>query len=456
MPVSVVVLAAGHGKRMNSALPKVLQPLAGRPLLEHVLRAARAMEPAAIHVVYGSGGDQVRAAFAGQTDLKWALQAEQLGTGHAVAQALPEIPDEHDVLVLCSDVPLIGASTLQRIAGDAAGGKLALLTAKVDDATGYGRVLRNARGDVTRIVEHKDATADERAVREVNTGLMALRARTLRGYLGRLTNKNAQGEYYLTDVIGMAFADGVEVRGIVAESAAESIGINDRAELAAAEREFQRRAAKDLLARGVTIADPARLDVRGEVVVGRDVFLDVGVVLEGKVVLGDRAHVGPYAVIKDSTLGADTFVHPHCVLDGTAAGDDCEIGPFSRLRPGTVLSGHVKTGNFVEVKNSQVAPHSKINHLSYVGDTTIGTRVNVGAGTITCNYDGANKNRTVIGDNAFIGSGTMLVAPVDVGAGATIGAGSTITKDAPQGELTLERSKQVTVSGWKRPTKKPK
>jgi bifunctional UDP-N-acetylglucosamine pyrophosphorylase/glucosamine-1-phosphate N-acetyltransferase len=285
---------------------------------------------------------------------------------------------------------------------------------------------------------------------------MALRAGALRSYLGRLTNRNAQHEYYLTDVIGMAFADGLDVRGIVADSAAEALGINDRAHLAAAEREFQRRAAADLMARGVTLADPARLDVRGEVTVGRDVFLDVGVVLEGKVVLGDRTRVGPYAVIRNSTLGADTLVHPHCVLDGTAAGDDCEIGPFSRLRPGTVLSGHVKTGNFVEVKNSQVAPHSKINHLTYVGDATIGAHVNVGAGTITCNYDGANKHRTVIGDNAFIGSGVMLVAPVDVGEGATIGAGSTITKDAPRGELTLERAKQVTVSGWKRPTKKPK
>jgi bifunctional UDP-N-acetylglucosamine pyrophosphorylase/glucosamine-1-phosphate N-acetyltransferase len=360
------------------------------------------------------------------------------------------------VLVLCGDVPLMRASTLQRLVADAAGGKLALLTAVVADATGYGRVLRNAGGNVTRIVEHKDASDEERRINEINTGVIALEARALRRYVGRLQNKNAQREYYLTDVIAMAVADGVEVRGSVAESALEALGINDRAQLAVAERTWQRRTAAELMARGATLADPERLEVRGEITVGRDVFIDVGVVLEGKVVLGDRVHVGPYAVIRDSTLGADTLVHPHTVMNGVAAGDDCEIGPFARLRPGAVLSGHVKVGNFVELKNSQVAPHSKINHLSYVGDTSVGEHVNVGAGTITCNYDGANKHRTVIGDNAFIGSGVMLVAPVEIGAGATIGAGSTITKDAPAGELTLERAKQATVAGWQRPKKKPK
>jgi bifunctional UDP-N-acetylglucosamine pyrophosphorylase/glucosamine-1-phosphate N-acetyltransferase len=441
---------------MHSALPKVLQPLAGRPLLEHVIRAARSLDPTAIHVVYGHGGDQVRAAFAAQTDLHWALQAEQLGTGHAVAQAMPAIPDGHLVVVLCGDVPLIEGETLRRLFADTEAGTLALLTARLDDPTGYGRVLRNARGDVTRIVEHKDASEDERRVDEINTGLMAFDAGALRRYLGKLTNKNAQGEYYLTDVIGLAFADGVEIRGILAASAAEVLGINDRAQLAAAERAWQRRQAADLMARGVTLADPERLDVRGDVIVGRDVHIDVGVVLEGKVVLGDRVQIGPYAVIADSTLGADTHVRPYTVMTGVAAGDDCEIGPFARLRPGTVLSGHVKVGNFVEIKNSQVAPHSKVNHLTYLGDASVGADVNVGAGTITCNYDGANKHRTVIGDNAFIGSGVMLVAPVEVGAGATIGAGSTITKDAPVGTLTLERSKQVTIDGWQRPKKKPK
>jgi bifunctional UDP-N-acetylglucosamine pyrophosphorylase/glucosamine-1-phosphate N-acetyltransferase len=441
---------------MHSALPKVLQPLAGRPLLEHVLRTASAIRPAAIHIVYGHGGDEVRAAFADRPELGWVLQAEQLGTGHAVAQALPAIPDDHDVLVLCGDVPLLRGATLERLLGDAKDGRLALLTAILDDPTGYGRILRNARGDVTRIVEHKDASDDERRVREVNTGLMVLQASTLRRYVARLKNDNSQGEYYLTDVIAMAFAEGIEVRGIVAEHAAETLGINDRAQLAAAERVWQRRAADDLMARGVTLADPARLDVRGEVTVGRDVFIDVGVVLEGKVVLGDRTRIEPYAIIKDSTLGADAVVHTHSVVDGAALGDDCEVGPFTRLRPGTVLAGHVKIGNFVEIKNSQIGPHSRANHLSYVGDSTVGVDVNVGAGTITCNYDGANKHRTVIGDNVFIGSGTMLVAPLEIGAGATIGAGSTITKGAPAGELTLERSKQVTVTGWQRPKKKPK
>jgi bifunctional UDP-N-acetylglucosamine pyrophosphorylase/glucosamine-1-phosphate N-acetyltransferase len=455
-PLSVVVLAAGQGKRMNSALPKVLQPLAGRPLLAHVVDTARAMRPAAIHVVYGHGGEDVRAAFAEDADLKWALQAKQLGTGHAVMQALPAIPDDHRVLVLYGDVPLIRPQTLEQLVTDGAAGRLTLLTAKVDDATGYGRVLRNARGDVARIVEHSDATEDERRVNEINTGLMAFEARTLRPYLGSLRNDNTQGEYYLTDVIGMAVADGVVVEGIAAESAAEVLGINDRAQLAAAERALQRRHAAELMERGVTLADPERLDVRGEVVVGRDVFIDVGVVLEGKVVLGDRTRLEAYAVVRNCTLGAGTVVHSHCVLENSAAGDDCEIGPFSRLRPGVVLSGHVKVGNFVEMKNSQIAPHSKVNHLTYVGDATVGTRVNVGAGTITCNYDGANKHKTVIGDNAFIGSGVMLVAPVEIGAGATIGAGSTITKDTPPEELTVARSKQVTIPGWKRPQKKPK
>jgi bifunctional UDP-N-acetylglucosamine pyrophosphorylase/glucosamine-1-phosphate N-acetyltransferase len=456
VPVSVVVLAAGQGKRMHSALPKVLQPLAGRPLLEHVIRAARTIEPAAIHIVYGHGAEQVRAAFAGQPDLKWALQAEQLGTGHAVVQAMPAIPDGHQVIVLCGDVPLIRPETLTRLVAEGAGGKLALLTALVDDATGYGRVLRDARGDVTRVVEHKDASDDERRVKEINTGLIAYEAGPLRRYLGALKNNNAQGEYYLTDVIAMAVADKVKVQGIAVDSWTEVLGINDRAQLATAERAWQRQRAAELMARGVTLADPERLDIRGDVTVGRDVFIDVGVVLQGKVVLGDRAHIGPYAVITDCTLGADTLIHPYTVMNESAVGDECEIGPFARLRPGTVLSGHVKVGNFVEMKNSHVAPHSKVNHLTYVGDATVGSEVNVGAGTITCNYDGANKHRTVIGDKAFIGSGVMLVAPVEVGAGATIGAGSTITKDTPAGELTLARSKQATIPGWQRPKKKPK
>jgi len=441
---------------MNSALPKVLQPLAGRPLLEHVLTTARGLSPAGLHVVYGHGGDQVRAAFAAQTDLHWALQAEQLGTGHAVMQAMPAIPDDHTVLVLCGDVPLVAPAIARQLLSEADGGHLALLTALVPDPTGYGRVLRNDHGDVRCIVEHRDATELERRVNEINTGLIAFNAGALRRCLAKLKNDNAQREYYLTDVIGLAIADGRRVHAIVAPSATDVLGINDRAQLALAERTLQRRIAADLMSRGVTLADPERLDVRGEVIVGRDVFIDVGVVLEGKVTLGDRAHIGPYSVITNSTLGADTHLHPFTVMNDIAAGDDCEIGPFSRLRPGAVLSGHVKVGNFVEIKNSTIAPHSKVNHLTYVGDATVGADVNIGAGTITCNYDGANKHRTVIGDKVFVGSGAMLVAPVEIGAGATIGAGSTITKDAPPGELTLARSKQVTIPGWQRPKKKPK
>jgi len=441
---------------MHSDLPKVLQPLAGRPLLAHVLAAARALEPAAIHVVYGHGGDAVKSAFAGQSDLRWVLQSQQLGTGHAVLQALPSIPDDHQLLVLLGDVPLVSARTLQRLVNDSADGELALLTAVVDDPTGYGRVIRDERGEVSRIVEEKDATDDERRVNEVNTGLMAFAAGSLRRFLAKLDNDNAQGEYYLTDVIARAAEAGTKIQGTVIASPTEVLGINDRAQLALAERMLQRRIAKDLMGRGVTFADPERIDVRGTLTVGRDVFIDVGAVFEGEVELGDRVAIGPYAVVANSKLGAGTVVHSHTVITDAVTGVDCEIGPFARLRPGADLANEVKVGNFVEVKKSTIAEGSKVNHLTYIGDTEIGRDVNVGAGTITCNYDGANKHKTTIGDRAFIGSGTMLVAPVTVGADATIGAGSTITKDAPPGELTLERSKQTTVAGWQRPKKKPK
>jgi len=456
VPVTVVVLAAGQGKRMHSALPKVLQPLAGRPLLAHVLVAARSLEPAAIHVVYGHGGDEVKAAFAAQPDLRWNLQSEQLGTGHAVMQAMPSIPDNHHVLVLLGDVPLVRARTLQRLVTEAADGHLALLTAVADDPTGYGRVIRDERGEVARIVEEKDASDDERRVNEVNTGVIAFAAAELRRCLASLDNDNSQGEYYLTDVIAMSARAGTKVHGIVVDSATEVLGINDRAQLAIAERTLQRQIAQDLMSRGVAFADPERVDVRGTLTVGRDVFIDVGAVFEGNVELADNVRVGPYAVIADSKLGAGTVVHAHVVMQGIVAGPSCEIGPFARLRPGADLGSKVKIGNFVEIKKSTVAERSKINHLSYVGDTTIGSDVNVGAGTITCNYDGANKHRTTIGDRVFVGSGVMLVAPVALGEGSTIGAGSTITKDAPAGELTLARSKQVTIPGWQRPKKKSK
>ncbi|MBN1240574.1 MAG: bifunctional UDP-N-acetylglucosamine diphosphorylase/glucosamine-1-phosphate N-acetyltransferase GlmU [Gammaproteobacteria bacterium] len=440
---------------MHSDLPKVLQPLAGRSLLAHVLGTARALGPAAVHVVFGHGGDTVRAAFP-DGDLVWCRQAEQLGTGHAVMQGMPGIPDDHTVLILCGDVPLVTAATVERLTHTAEDGRLALLTAELDDPHGYGRIIRDERGGVARIVEEKDATDDERRLREINTGLLAVRARELRRWLARLDNDNAQGEYYLTDVIAMAVEEDVPVEGVLAADPAEVLGINDRAQLAAAERLYQRRQAEALMARGVTIADPDRVDVRGTLEVGRDVFIDVGAVLEGEVRLGDRVRIGPYCVIADSTLGTGSVVHAHSVLQGLEAGDGCELGPYARIRPGTRLADRVKVGNFVEMKNARVAAGSKVNHLSYVGDATVGAGVNVGAGTITCNYDGANKHLTVIGDGAFIGSNTALVAPVEVGEGATIGAGSTIAKDAPAGELTVARARQTTVPGWKRPVKKAK
>jgi bifunctional UDP-N-acetylglucosamine pyrophosphorylase/glucosamine-1-phosphate N-acetyltransferase len=451
-PLAVVILAAGQGKRMKSALPKVLQPLAGRALLAHVLDAARALQPHALHVVYGHGGDALRAAFKDQP-LAWALQAEQLGTGHALMQALPGIADSDVVLVLFGDVPLVRSEALAALVEDARGNALALLTVELADPTGYGRVLRDASGRVKRVVEHKDASAVERRVRECNTGVMAAPARLLRTWLGRLGNANAQGEYYLTDVIAMAVKERVPVAARVVTDEAEVLGVNDRRQLAQLEGALRARRAAVLLDAGVTLADPARIDIRAEVVTGRDVFLDVGVVLEGRVELGDGVRVGPYCVLRDVSLGAGTEVAPHSVLDGAVVAEDCRIGPFARLRPGARLARGVHVGNYVEVKNSELGEGAKANHLTYLGDTTVGARVNVGAGTITCNYDGVNKSRTVIGDGAFIGSGSMLVAPVEIGADATIGAGSTITRNAPAGKLTLARGRQVTVEGWRRPVK---
>jgi bifunctional UDP-N-acetylglucosamine pyrophosphorylase/glucosamine-1-phosphate N-acetyltransferase len=452
MPLSVVILAAGQGKRMKSDLPKVLQPLAGRPMLEHVIRCARELDPSAIHVVYGHGGEQVREALAGQP-VSWVLQAEQHGTGHAVMQAAPGIPDDHTVLVLYGDVPLTRAATLRGLL-DCGSDKLAILSVRLADPAGYGRVLRDTAGSVYRIVEQKDANRKEQAVDEVNTGLMAVGAGRLKGWLSQLSNDNAQGEYYLTDVVALAVKDGVRVEAVLAPSAAEVLGVNDKLQLAQVEAEHRRLRAEALMLAGVTVADPARLDVRGEVEHGRDVQLDVNVILEGRVRLGDRVRIGPNVVIRDCEIGDGTVVNAHCVLEQSIIGDGCSIGPFARMRPGNRLANGVHLGNFVEVKNSQIGEGSKANHLTYLGDTTIGVKVNVGAGTVTCNYDGANKHRTMIGDGAFIGSGAMLVAPVTVGEQATIGAGSTVTKDAPAGKLTIERSKQVSIDGWKRPVKK--
>ena len=454
MPLSVVILAAGQGKRMASDLPKVLQPLAGRPLLAHVVDTARSLEPAQIHVVHGHGGERVRAATPGP-DIRWVLQSEQKGTGHAVLQAMPAIPDDHTVLVLYGDVPLLRVSTLEHLVARAGPKSVAILSALLPDPAGYGRVIRDTAGRVARIVEDRDANRKELAIAEINTGVLTAPATRLRAWLKGLKAENVQGEYYLTDCIGAAVREGFAVEGVIAETAAEVLGVNDKVQLAEVEAALRRERAAELMRAGVTVVDPARLDVRGDVICGRDVLIDVNVILIGKVRLGDRVKIGPGSVLRDCELGEDTEVRAHCDLDGLVTGARCIIGPFTHVRPGTRLADAVHLGNFVEVKNSEVGAGSKANHLSYVGDTTIGASVNVGAGTITCNYDGARKHRTIIGDGAFIGSGTMLVAPVSVGAEATIGAGSTITKAAPAGKLTVERGRQTTVENWKRPEKKP-
>ena len=455
MPLSVVILAAGQGKRMASDLPKVLQPLAGRPLLAHVVATARALDPDAIHVVHGHGAERVRAAIASR-DIQWVLQAEQKGTGHALAQAMPGIPDDHTVLVLYGDVPLIRVETLRDLVARPGPKSLELLSVRLPDPSGYGRVIRDTAGRVARIVEESDANYKERAVNEVNTGVLAAPAAKLRGWLGALKADNTQGEYYLTDCIVAAVRDGGTVEAVVAETPGEVLGVNDKLQLAEAEAAHRASRAAELMRAGVTVIDPLRLDVRGTVSCGRDVVLDVNVILEGQVKLGDRVKVGPNCLLRDCEIGDDTEILGHCFLEGLVTGSRCVVGPFSRVRKGARLADAVHLGNFVEVKNSEVGAGSKANHLTYLGDTTIGSKVNVGAGTVTCNYDGANKHRTEIGDGAFIGSGAMLVAPVSVGKDATIGAGSTITKPAPAGKLTVERSRQVTVENWKRPEKVPK
>ncbi len=455
MKLSIVILAAGQGKRMNSDRPKVLQPLAGRPLLGHVIATAESLEPAAIEVVYGHGGEQVRAAFAGEK-LGWALQAEQLGTGHALMQAMPAVADDHLVLVLYGDVPLIRRETLAALVALAGPRAMSLLTVELPDPTGYGRIVRDASGRVLKIVEQKDATPEQRAIREGNTGVMAVPAHLLRRWLGSLRNANAQGEYYLTDVVEMAVAEQVEVKPLIAPTVPEVLGINDRVQLAEVEAEYRRLRARELLQAGVTLADPARIDVRGTLMTGRDVFIDVNVVFEGEVKLGDRVRIGPNCVIRDATLGADTQVFPCCVVESATIGANCNIGPFARTRPQVTLADEVHIGNFVEVKNSKLGPGAKANHLAYVGDATVGARVNIGAGTIVANYDGANKHHTTIGDDAHTGSNSVLVAPIDVGPGATVGAGSTVTRAVPAGKLTVARSRQVTLDAWQRPVKAPK
>ena len=459
MKLGVLILAAGEGTRMRSRTPKVLHELAGRPLLSHVIETARDFSPDEITIVYGHGGERVRELL-DAPDLDWCEQQQRLGTGHAVLQALPYLQRVEQVLILYGDVPLLQADSLRTLLAamqaDQGGSDLALLTVELDDPSGYGRILRNADGRVTAIVEQKDASEAQQRIREVNTGIMAVQRSRLEAWLGRIDNHNSQGEYYLTDIIALAVADGVEIACVHPHSEQEVLGVNDRRQLATLERYYQRRQAERLMLAGVTLADPGRIDIRGRLRAGRDVFIDANVLFEGEVELGDGVSIGPNVQIKDSRIQQDAQILANSVIEASEVGVGCVIGPFARLRPATRLAAGVKVGNFVEIKKSQVAEGSKINHLSYVGDSQIGSRVNIGAGTITCNYDGANKHRTVIGDDAFIGSDTQLVAPVTVGAGATIGAGSTITRDAPARQLTLSRPRQVSVEGWQRPQKPPR
>jgi len=451
--LEVVILAAGKGTRMRSALPKVLHQIGGKPLLGHVLDTAVEMGADKVHVIYGHGGETVPASFS-EYQVDWVLQEQQNGTGHAMQMAMPHIKQDSNVLVLYGDVPLIKKHTLQELVDKSSAGKLALLTAILDDPAGYGRIVRDSKHHILRIVEKKDASETELLIKEINTGFLAAPAKLLAQWLAGLENNNAQGEYYLTDVIAMAVEDGTGVLSSHPENEWETMGVNSKADLAALERFYQQTVASDLLEQGVTLRDPARIDVRGTLQVGQDVDIDINAVFEGDVVLGDNVVIGPNCVLKDVSIGSGTIVLANCVFDSAVVGKDCRIGPFSRIRPEARLANDVHVGNFVEIKKSDVADGSKINHLSYIGDTTIGKQVNIGAGTITCNYDGANKHRTIIGDNAFIGSDTQLVAPVTVADGATIGAGTTLTKDAPAGELTLSRASQKTISGWQRPVKK--
>ena len=451
MSLDIVILAAGQGTRMRSALPKVLHPVAGKPMLGHVIDTARELTPRSIQVVIGHGAETVRERLAGD-DLNFVIQEQQLGTGHAVAQAQPHLQAER-VLILYGDVPLIESATLRRLLEQVSDRQLGLLTVELADPTGYGRILRDEAGEVRAIVEHKDASEAQRAVREGNTGILAVPGHCLADWLGRLSNSNAQGEYYLTDVIAMAVADGLRVATVQAADEMEVLGANDRIQLAQLERHYQGRAARRLMAQGVTLIDPARFDLRGEATVGRDVLIDVNVILEGRVVIEDNVQIGPNCVIKDSTLRAGAIVKANSHLEGAQLGEGADCGPFARLRPGAVLGRKAHVGNFVELKNAVLGEGAKAGHLSYLGDAEIGARTNIGAGTITCNYDGANKFKTVMGEDVFIGSNSALVAPLNLGDGATTGAGSTITQDVPALTLAVGRGKQRNIEGWKRPVK---
>ena len=451
MSLEIVILAAGQGTRMRSALPKVLHPVAGNSMLGHVIHSARQLQPQRIHVVIGHGADAVRERLAAD-DLNFVLQDQQLGTGHAVAQAVPFITAD-TVLILYGDVPLIEVETLQRLLTHVAPQQLGLLTVELDDPTGYGRIVRDSAGKVTAIVEQKDANETERAITEGNTGILAVPFERLGDWMSRLSNNNAQGEYYLTDVIAMAVSDGLVVATEQPHDAMEVQGANDRKQLAELERHYQLRASRRLMAQGVTLRDPARFDVRGEVTVGRDVLIDINVILEGRVVIEDDVEIGPNCVIKDSTLRKGVVVKANSHIDGAILGEGSDAGPFARLRPGTVLEARAHVGNFVELKNAHLGEGAKAGHLTYLGDAEIGARSNIGAGTITCNYDGANKWKTVLGEDVFIGSNNSLVAPVDISAGATTAAGSTITTNVDKFQLAVARARQKNIDGWKRPEK---
>ena len=450
--LNVIILAAGQGTRMKSSLPKVLHPLGGKALLAHVIDAANILNPAKLIVVYGHGGQQVQQTI-NNPAICWVEQAEQLGTGHAVNQAIPEIDTDSTILILYGDVPLINPETLSDLVYQAGSDSLGLLTVHLDDPTGYGRIARNSHGKVQYIVEQKDANSEELQISESNTGILAVNGGKLKQWLSQLKNNNAQGEYYLTDVIAMAVTDKVEVKTAHPVSEEEVLGVNSRSQLAQLERYYQRQQAESLMAQGVTIIDPNRIDIRGEVTVGQDITLDINVVLQGKVSIADNVTIGANCVIRDSVIEEGVELKPMCVVEQARIGKEAIVGPYSRLRPGTILSGGNHIGNFVEIKNSNIGLGSKVNHLTYIGDTDMGSGVNIGAGTITANYDGANKHRTIIEDNASTGSNSVLVAPIKVGKGATIGAGTILRKEAPPGELTLTVIKQKTIEGWKRPEK---
>ncbi|HVL01917.1 MAG TPA: bifunctional UDP-N-acetylglucosamine diphosphorylase/glucosamine-1-phosphate N-acetyltransferase GlmU [Dongiaceae bacterium] len=457
MDLNVVILAAGKGTRMKSSLPKVLQPLAKKPLLSHVLQTSLQLKATRVIVVHGYGGDQVKDMISQQfpdSPIEWVEQKEQLGTGHAVKQALPQLQAGSRTLVLYGDVPLIRAETLNQFLQTVGTGQCGVLTVKLAEPKGYGRIVRDDTGVVRQIVEEKDASPDIRKIDEVSTGILLADTRDLQTWLPKVTNQNAQGEYYLTDLIKIANDHDAAVTASLVENPAEVEGVNDKHQLARLERLYQQLLADELMAAGATLLDPARIDIRGRVRVGQDCSIDVNCVFEGEVELGDNVEISANCVLINCKIGSNTVVHPNCVIEKAVIGEDCEVGPFARMRPGTELKEKAKVGNFVETKNTVLGKGSKASHLTYLGDTVTGEKVNVGAGTITCNYDGANKFKTIIGDGAFIGSNSSLVAPLEIGAGATIGAGSTITKGADPNALTVARAKQVTISGWKRPEKK--